>query len=156
MRGTPRRSRSWLEDWPRRARLEMEARRAFSDLGYRRLQRRTGPVDTWRLTVAVPGYETRDVVIEFDRRNPSDPRVYVDGPAGSAGSAHRYQERGGTLLCFWYPGDDRSQRWEPDDGLLVLIGMIAEHLLKEAWWRERGEWIGEEYPHSLAAVGRHR
>jgi hypothetical protein len=39
---------------------------------------------------------------------------------------------------------------------LVLIGMIAEHLLKEAWWRERGEWIGEEYPHSLAAVGRHR
>jgi hypothetical protein len=26
--------------------------------------------------------------------------------------------------------------------------MIAEHLFKEAWWRERGEWIGEEYPHS--------
>jgi len=35
----------------------------------------------------------------------------------------------------------------PEDGLLVLFGMIAEHLFKEAWWREHGEWLGEEYPH---------
>ena len=25
--------------------------------------------------------------------------------------------------------------------------MIAEHLFKEAWWREHDEWLGEEYPH---------
>jgi hypothetical protein len=25
--------------------------------------------------------------------------------------------------------------------------MIAEHLFKEAWWREHGKWLGEEYPH---------
>lgn len=35
----------------------------------------------------------------------------------------------------------------PEDGLLVLFGMIAEHLFKEAWWREHHEWLGEEYPH---------
>jgi hypothetical protein len=52
------------------------------------------------------------------------------------------------MLCLWYPGDDQARRWEPEDGLLVLIGMIAEHLFKEAWWREHCEWLSEEYPHN--------
>jgi hypothetical protein len=34
----------------------------------------------------------------------------------------------------------------PEDGLLVLFGMLAEHLFEEAWWREHHEWLGEEYP----------
>jgi hypothetical protein len=25
--------------------------------------------------------------------------------------------------------------------------MAAEHLFKEAWWRENDEWLGEEHPH---------
>ncbi|MCW2538756.1 MAG: hypothetical protein JWN95_481 [Frankiales bacterium] len=37
----------------------------------------------------------------------------------------------------------------PDDGLLMLFGMIANHLLKEAWWREHGEWLGDEAPHGV-------
>jgi hypothetical protein len=38
---------------------------------------------------------------------------------------------------------------------LVLFGMIAEHLFKEAWWREHGEWLGEEYPHDEPAKDQH-
>jgi hypothetical protein len=72
--------------------------------------------------------------------------VYADGPAGRDASPHRFPERGGRL-CIWYPSDPPERRWEPNDGLLVLFGMIAEHLFKEAWWREHGEWLGEEYSH---------
>jgi hypothetical protein len=35
----------------------------------------------------------------------------------------------------------------PEDGLLALFGMAAMHLFKEAWWRETGRWLGQEYPH---------
>ncbi len=50
-------------------------------------------------------------------------------------------------MCVWYPGDPPERRWVPDDGLLMLFGMVAEHLLKEAWWREHHEWLGDEVPH---------
>jgi hypothetical protein len=68
---------------------------------------------------------------------------------GQAGSRppHRYADRGRTRLCVWHPGDPVDRTWVPEDGLLVLFGMLAEHLFKEAWWREHGEWLGEEYPH---------
>jgi hypothetical protein len=93
----------------------------------------------------VAGYEARNVVIEIDRRRPAHPRVYVDGPVESP---HRhYGERGGRVLCLWHPADAASRRWIPEDGLLNLLGMISEHLFKEAWWREHHEWLGEEYPH---------
>jgi hypothetical protein len=35
----------------------------------------------------------------------------------------------------------------PDDGLLALFGMILVHLFKEAYWRENGQWLGDEFPH---------
>jgi hypothetical protein len=34
------------------------------------------------------------------------------------------------------------------DGLLVLLNYIQAHLFREAWWREKGEWLGPEAPHS--------
>jgi len=96
---------------------------------------------------AVPGYEDRRVTVEFDRRSWWAPRVYVDGPSGFDASPHRYPSRGRSELCIWHPDDPPDRTWVPEDGLLVLFGMIAEHLFKEAWWREHHEWLGEEYPH---------
>lgn len=97
--------------------------------------------------VDVPGYDPREVTVEFDRRWPSSPDVFADGPADYGDSPHRYPDRGRTHLCIWHPRDPLSRIWIPDDGLLVLFGMAAEHLFKEAWWREHHEWLGEEYPH---------
>jgi len=51
------------------------------------------------------------------------------------------------MLCMWRPGDPPERRWVDEDGLLALFGMTAEHLFKEAWWREHGEWLGDEAPH---------
>lgn len=154
-RGTPRRPRSWLEDFPRRARLEAAARTAYPGLRYRRRQRASGPVDTYQFSQAVPGYEDRQVTVEFDRRAWSTPRIYVDGPSGFDASPHRYPNRGRSELCIWHPEDPPERTWVPEDGLLVLFGMIAEHLFKEAWWREHGEWLGEEYPHDEPAKDQH-
>jgi hypothetical protein len=33
------------------------------------------------------------------------------------------------------------------DGLLSLFEMTRVHLFKEAYWRETGEWLGEEVGH---------
>jgi hypothetical protein len=147
MSGTPRRPVSWLEDFPRRAGLEAAARAAFPTLRYRRRQRRRGPVDVYDVDLEIPGYERHHVTVEFSRRCWWSPQVYADGPAGRRASPHRFPGRGGRELCLWFSGDPPERRWQPDDGLLVLFGMIAEHLFKEAWWREHGEWLGEEYPH---------
>jgi hypothetical protein len=136
-----------LEDFPRRARLEAAARAAYPDLRYRRRQRAGGPVDAYQIVQAVPGYEDRRVTVAFDRRYWWAPRIYADGPNGPDASPHRYPDRQRTRLCVWHPDDPADRTWVPEDGLLVLFGMIAEHLFKEAWWREHGEWLGEEYPH---------
>ena len=69
VRGTPQRPRSWLEDLPRRARLEATARAAYPGLRYRRRQRASGPVDIYQFTQAVPGYADRRVTVEFDRHS---------------------------------------------------------------------------------------
>lgn len=47
-------------------------------------------------------------------------------------------------LCIWYPDDPPEQRWSPGDGLLTLIEMTRVRLFKEGWYRETGEWLGEE------------
>jgi hypothetical protein len=147
MVGRPPRPRSWLEDFPRRARLEAGARAAYPTLRYRRRQLKQGPVDIYDMDLEIPGYEQRHVTVEFSRRFWWSPYVYADGPVGRDTSPHRFPDRGRRRLCIWYPSDPPERRWEPNDGLLVLFGMIAEHLFKEAWWREHGEWLGEEYPH---------
>jgi hypothetical protein len=141
MRPPRRRSLSWLEDIPRRVALDAAAREAYPDLRFHRKQRRGGPVFIYEVTLDVPGYEPRRVRVEFRVSSPRFPRVYADGPQASP---HRY---GGAWLCIWYPSDGDDQRWVPEDGLLALLGMAAVHLFKEAYWRETGEWLGEEAPH---------
>jgi hypothetical protein len=113
-------------------------------LRWRRQQRRQGPFDIYDVDLEIPGYERRHVTVEFERKYWWPPKVCADGPTGREASPHRF---GGRQLCLWYSGDPPERRWEPADGLLLLLGMIAEHLFKEAWWLEHGEWLGEEYPH---------
>ena len=94
----------------------------------------------YRGTVPVPHYESRKVHIRFSG-NSDVPSVFADGPRDSP---HRYPD---GSLCMWYPLDPISRRWVFEDGLLDLIGLTMLHLFKEAWWRETGEWLGEEVPH---------
>lgn len=101
----------------------------------------------YEVDVSVPGYESRHVTIEFNEGAPDSPNVFVDGPCGPGASPHRFTTRCYRHLCIWYSGDSEARRWVPDDGLLALVGMTTYHLFKEAWWRETGEWLGDERPH---------
>lgn len=152
--GPPKRPLSWLEDAPRRGRIEAQARRAYPNLTYARRRRTGRHVSIYRATVDVPGYEAREVTIEFDHKYPSTPSVFSDGPSSRADSPHRYPDRARTHLCIWYPKDPASRTWVPDDGILALFGMAAEHLFKEAWWREHGQWLGDEFPHDELSLGK--
>lgn len=143
-RGTPTRPSSWLADMPRRASIEADARRAMPQMRQRRHQTKGGPVAVYVVTMRIPGYADRFTTAEFSYQLPSDPRLFADGPTESP---HRFPDRKRTRLCIWHPADPPSRRWIPDDGLLALFGMVAEHLFKEAWWREHGEWLGDEFPH---------
>ena len=137
-----------MEDIPRRIALDASARAAYPDLRFSRRQRRgVGAVYVYEVTVDVPGYESRRVRIEFRARMARTPRIFTDGPTESP---HRYGEH---RLCIWYPDDDDDQRWVPEDGLLALLGMAAMHLFKEAYWRENGEWLGDEAPHGTLDGG---
>ena len=91
-------------------------------------------------TVAVSDYEPRKVRIIFNGMA-KIPSVFADGPLESP---HRYPS---DSLCMWYPNDRVEQRWVFEDGLLALMGLVMAHLFKEAWWRETGEWLGEEVAH---------
>lgn len=96
----------------------------------------------------MPSYENRHVQIEFHEDLPDFPSLYADGPTSSP---HRFADRGRTRLCVWYPSDPADLRWVSDDGLVKLFAMVQGHLFKEAWWRETGEWLGPEAPHSPPA-----
>lgn len=120
------------------------AREAFPDLSHRRIQRPDGPWHAFRALLDVPYYEPRRVTIEFAESYPGWPRVTADGPAGPAASPHRFE---GERLCIWGPDDDDDRVWRPADGLLALLGSVQMHLFKEAYWRETGEWVGDEAPH---------
>lgn len=86
------------------------------------------------------GLEPQSVRIEFGPDSPNTPAVYVPG----LGSPHRYED---GSLCIWYPYDPPEERWTWRDGGAVLAGHISAHLIREAWWRQTGEWVGEEAPH---------
>lgn len=102
----------------------------------------TGGGRAYHLTLDVPHYdERRHVTITFKQQNPRVPTITVDGPTASP---HRF---GDGSLCIWDPRGPTSERWRFDDGLLHLIGLIAQHLFKEYWWRETQEWLGPEAPH---------
>ena len=92
----------------------------------------------------MPSYGARKVHIRFSGMS-DVPSVFVDGPRDSP---HRYSD---GSLCMWYPRDPVDRRWVFEDGLLDLIGLVIAHLFREAWWRETGEWLGEEVPHEPQA-----
>jgi hypothetical protein len=93
------------------------------------------------LTLHPDGIEPRQVSIQFSLGAPDTPHVLVDGPTESP---HRYSN---NTLCMWYPDDPRDRRWVPSYGSADLIVRIAAHLIREAWWRQTGEWIGPEVSH---------
>jgi hypothetical protein len=74
---------------------------------------------------------------------PYYPRVIADGPSDSP---HRYRD---NTICMWHPDDPDEKRWVTEDGLLALARHVQVHLFKEAWFRESGEWVGEEAPHPM-------
>lgn len=94
----------------------------------------------YRATVPVPCYKPRKVCVQF-KDMVDVPCVFADGPRESP---HRYCD---NSLCMWYPEDPVERRWVFADGLLTLMGLVMAHLFKEAWWRETGEWLGEEVSH---------
>lgn len=96
----------------------------------------------YRVTIAVQRYEPRRAQILFRKDSPKIPRVRVDGPVESK---HRFSS---GELCMWYAGDPVENQWVFEDGLVALLGHIAAHLFREAWWRETGEWPGPEASHS--------
>lgn len=93
-----------------------------------------------RVTLTPTGLGPQQVTIEFDENGRDTPHAYVPGP----GSPHRYAD---GSLCMWYPHDPPSQRWHWNDGGVALAGHICAHLIREAWWRQTGEWVGEEVRH---------
>jgi hypothetical protein len=56
---------------------------------------------------------------------------------------------GKNKLCMWFPSDPDSRKWRREDGLLKLIDTAVMHLFKELYFRESGEWLGEEAPHDV-------
>ncbi len=144
-----RRPQSWLEDVARRYRLVAPAKAAIPSLRERRVQGRHAVTYVFTANIHVPNYEDRRVRIEFRPWLHSSPKVFADGPTDSP---HRYRYEDDHSLCLWYPSDGSDRRWEPNDGLLHLLGLIEAHLFKEAYWRETGEWLGEEGPHGEAVV----
>lgn len=140
---------TWLEDVARRYLLVAPAKAAFPSLREKRSQGSNGVTYVFTASIEVPTYESRRVRIEFRPRRHSVPTVFADGPTDSP---HRYRSESDRSLCIWYPSDDASRRWEPYDGLLQLLGLVAVHLFKEAYWREHPEWLGDEAPHGEVAV----
>lgn len=51
---------------------------------------------------------------------------------------------GANTLCMWFPKDPPERQWNPADGLLKLVDTAVAHLFKELYFRETGEWLGEE------------
>jgi len=109
------------------------------------LRVRAGAGRNYEFDVEVPEYGVvRYLVIEFTMQKPLVPVIRVDGPADSP---HRFDD--GTL-CVWDWRGSAHERWEFRDGLRHLLGLVVEHLFKEAWWRENQEWLGPEAPHGSA------
>jgi len=105
----------------------------------------------YSLLVPIYDYEPRKIEMHFRRTSPQPPltRIYADGPTDSPHrySPHHKDPLRRSSLCIWYPDDPDELRWVPGDGLLSLIETTRVHLFKEAYYRETGEWLGEEVPH---------
>jgi hypothetical protein len=100
----------------------------------------------WRVTVNVPGYDVKiDLRIEIEEFTVN---VIADNWSGPA-MKHTY---GNNRLCMWHPEDPEERKWRRQDGLLKLIDSAVMHLFREFYYRETGEWLGEEAPHAGAKV----
>ena len=95
----------------------------------------------YRVAMEIPHYEPRQVEVFFPKDAPKYVEITVDGPTDSP---HRYDAK---RLCIWHPDDPVENRWVFDDGLLSLLGLVAAHLFREAWWRETREWLGPAVDH---------
>jgi hypothetical protein len=92
----------------------------------------------WRAVVRVPVYEIAHTLrMELEHFGQA---VYVEDWTGDK-LRHTY---GGNRLCMWYPDDPPDRRWRKSDGLLKLIDTAVMHLFKEYYFRETGEWLGDE------------
>lgn len=100
------------------------------------------------MDLCIPDLPEQTVTIVFGPRAPDVPHVYSDGPAISP---HRFSD---GALCMWYPGDPAKARWVQADGPPSLLGHIVAHLLREEWWRQTGEWPGQEAPHGASQTVR--
>jgi len=129
------------EDFPRLT-FERGANHYFPGLSSVTITSGNGAGRRYRVTISVPHYESRRVQILFLKDSPKVPRVTVDGPVESK---HRFSS---GELCMWYLDDSAENRWVFEDGLVALLGHVAIHLFREAWWRETGEWPGPEVSHS--------
>jgi hypothetical protein len=146
-----RRKPTWEQHFPTRLRFEREALAAYPHLSKGGVGSRRYSRTVYGLVVPIPDYESREIELQFFRTTsqPEVARIYADGPTSSP---HRYaphpkDTRRRSSLCIWYPEDPPALRWIPKDGLLSLIEMTRIHLFKEAYWRETGEWLGDEAPH---------
>lgn len=147
----PRRGRL-ASSMAQRSRHQRELKEAYPQVRHTSIDR--GTADRYVLTVPVNGYPAREVTVEVNRLT-GLAAVYADGPTDSP---HRYDGGRGRQLCAWYPRDPPEQRWVQDDGLVKLLAMVSLHLFREAYWRERGVWLGPEAPHDPGPlpVGRMR
>jgi hypothetical protein len=132
----------WYGNDVQRAIFDRGAKRHFPSL--KAVTRTSGPKAgrTYTVTIDVPHYERRRVEILFPKDTPTLAKINAIAPTDSP---HRYQE---NQLCIWHPEDSVENRWVHNDGLLVLLGLIAAHLFREEWWRETGEWLGPEAGHT--------
>lgn len=128
--------RPWYDKPVERLNFEKGVRNQYPEL---RCIKTKGAYE-YRLLLPIPEYEERAVKIRFEGHS-DIPTVFSDGPGDSP---HRYSDKS---LCMWYPQDPDERKWVFGDGLLMLILMTTIHLFREAWWRETGEWVGEEVPH---------
>lgn len=140
-----RRSRArkaWFDDSARLRRFE---RGVHQILPVRRGVQTKGPSAGlhYRFRLPVPTEGDRKVKVTFRRDSPAVVRATVEDE-GPQESPHRY---GGSELCMWHPKASREDRWVIADGLIELIGHVHAHLVREAWWRRTGEWVGPEAPH---------
>lgn len=132
----------WLLDLKFRLRFERGLHQAFPDIRIEQTGRKLSDGAVYRLTVRVPGYETRRLTVRIKNGYSPYPRVFADGPSNSP---HRYPD---GSFCMWHPGDPHDRKWLPADGLLTLVRYAQLHLFREAWWRETGEWVGEQAAHA--------
>lgn len=150
----PRRKPAWEQRLASRLQFERGAYAAYPSLQSTSTGHRQYARIVYRVVVPIDHYEPRTVEMHFRRNTalPSLTAVYADGPNESphryppADEDHDPQQR--WSLCIWHPKAIPDSRWVPDDGLLTLIELTRAHLFKEAYYRETGEWLGPEAPHT--------